>query len=126
MNKLSEKEFRDRIEAIGRARRIFLKTGITDNITEAFRIYQEILAEQKRELWLTSAIHGDRPHTYLDGYDRPECPDCGANMMFRATPKNSAGVQTQLVCSNPECDLVLNSEKSMSDWEKELKKKDED
>jgi hypothetical protein len=125
MNKLTREEFEDRIGAIQRASRIFIESGLTNNITTAFRIYQEVLSDREREIELSTQAQGNRPRTHMDDYERPECPDCGADMLFRGVPKNANKIQTQLVCSNPECDLVLNSEKSIPEWEMELRKKDE-
>lgn len=126
MNKLTQEEFEDRMGAIQRASRIFIESGLTNNITTAFRIYQEVLADRERAVKLTTEANGNRPRTHFDDYERPECPDCGADMLFRGVPKNAANIQTQLVCSNPECDLVLNSEKHILEWEKELRGTNED
>lgn len=126
MNKMEITEFQNRIEAVARARNIFINSGLTNNITDAFTLYQEVLAEQHRDIFLSSAIHGDRPWTIFDEYDRPECPDCGADMLFRGVGENKEGIQIQLVCSNPKCDLVLSSKKTIVEWEKEMRKKNED
>jgi hypothetical protein len=125
MNKLNGEEFKDRIGAELRARRIFIDSGITRNISVAFGIYQNVLAERKRELVLKVGKHGDRPRTWFDQYERPRCPECGAELRFRPVPQNKEGVQMQLVCSSPSCDLVLDVNKTLAEFEKELVKKNE-
>jgi hypothetical protein len=119
MNKLTEQEFQDRIQAVARARKIFINlTG--GNITDAFTLYQEVLAEQERAVIINTLTSGNRPPALFDQYDRPKCPECGADMMFRPLAENLKGIKVQLVCENPECDTVLNSEMSIEDWAKEL------
>ena len=120
MNKLNQEEFQDRIQAVARARRIFIDSGLTKNITEAFTLYQEVLAEQEREIIIDTLTGGNRPPALFDLYDRPECPECGADLMFRPTAPNEEGITVQLVCENPQCDVVLDSMMSIDDWAKEL------
>ncbi len=121
MNQLTEKEFRDRTEAVARARRIFI--NLTEgNITNAFILYQEVLAETERLEWITTAYAGNRPPALFDKYERPKCSECGADLMFRMLKPNDEGFKTQLVCSNPQCDTVFNSEMGIEEWEKELRR----
>lgn len=120
MNHLSQKEFQDRVEAVARAMGIFGKiTG--GNITEAFTLYQKVLAEQDRQVWITTAVSGNRPRALFDLYERPRCPDCESDLLFRPVPENPEGVKTQLVCSNTQCNVVLDSELTLEEWEKELR-----
>ena len=120
MNKLTQQEFQDRIEAVSRARRIFI--NLTDgNITNAFTLYQEVLAERDREVFLKTINSGNRPPALFDRYERPKCPDCGADMMFRPLAANPDGYKVMLSCSSPECQTVLYSENDIDWWEKELK-----
>ena len=119
MNKLTPEEFQDRVEAVARARSIFINlTG--GNLTNAFILYQGVLAEKEREVILSALTHGDRPPALFDKFVRPRCPECGAELMFRTVGENDEGVKVQLVCANPECDTVLNSEMSIEEWTKEL------
>jgi hypothetical protein len=121
MKKLTPEEFQDRVEAIARAEKIFVGSGITNNITEAFKIYQTVFAERERQILLMSE-HLRNPSIF-DKFHRPLCPDCSNEMLFRLVPENDEGVKTQLVCSNPLCDVVLNSDKSVDDWIEVLTKK---
>lgn len=119
MNKLTKEEFQDRVEAMARARKIFIE--LTDhNISNAFIAYQEILAEKDRAIVLDSRKAGNRNMTQFDAYIRPKCPDCNSVMNFRQTGSNEDGIKTQLVCSNRDCDTVLNSELSIDEWMTEL------
>ena len=125
MNKLTEQEFQDRVQAVARARAIFNNlTG--NNITNSFEAYQLILAEQERPLVIDTNIDhpvGTMILSPMDGYQRPKCPDCNSDMRFRQLPQNDEGFKTQLVCSNPKCPLVLNSEDTLEQWIEKLDKK---
>ena len=121
MKNLTLEEFEDRVNALNRARKIFNNlTG--NNISASFEAYQEILAEQKRDV-RTLVDKGNRPKNILDYYNRPECPDCGAEMQIRPLPKNEDNVKTQLVCT--KCNTLLNSDMTLDEWLKELRLKDE-
>lgn len=126
MHRLSEAEFRDRVQAVARARGIFIKSGLTDHIGHAFELYQIILAETERPLTLDTGSAGNRQRTYFDKYERPKCPDCGFDLLIRPVRHNPEGIQFQLVCSNPKHDLILNPPMTLADFEKELVLKDAD
>jgi hypothetical protein len=119
MKKLTREEFDDRMNAIQRARGIFIASGLTKNLTIAFELYQEIFADRERQLTLNSSIETGEHRNIMDNYERIKCPDCQEDMRFRVLPKNDEGIHTQLVCS--KCDLVLDSEKTLQDWMNTLK-----
>jgi len=123
MKKLTREEFQDRLNAICRARKIFIESGLTNNISVAFEIYQELLAEQERKVRITKELADGRIGTMFDDYERVECPECGAVMMFR-TVSGDERFHSQLVCSNPECDAAFFSEKNLEQWRKELVKRE--
>jgi hypothetical protein len=126
MKKLTREEFDDRVQAFIRAEKIFVNSGITDNITTAFRIYQAVLADRERDLHVAPSEHGFIPGSQMNRYERPRCPDCGAFMGFRVVPENAEGVKTQLVCMNGACGLVLDSDLTMPEWQEKLRiRKDE-
>ena len=112
-------EFNKRVNEVNKAYRIF--KPLTNNMTEAFRLYQEVLAEERMELFVSTEVMGNRPLTPMDDVETPLCPDCNSPMRFRIIPPNEENVNTQLVCEN--CDLVLDSEKTIQEWYKILEKK---
>ena len=127
MKEISKDNFSEelnRTDAVLRARNIFIKSGITNNVSVAFELYQSIFAEQERKIFLSTVVAGNRNKTIMDRYERPKCPECGADMMFRKVSDNPDGTKVQLVCQKPDCDTVLNSENDLDWWMKELKKKD--
>jgi hypothetical protein len=123
MKELTQEEFEDRTQAVLRAMHIYVDGGVTKHIGVAFALYQKVCAEREREIFLSTQFHPNRPTTYMDRYERPKCPDCGSDMMFRPVPENAEGIKVQLVCSKTDCDTVLNSENDLDWWMKELKTK---
>ena len=125
MKRLNWEEFNDRLLALDRARKIFIETGLTKNLSIAFEAYQAVFAERERELFLTAQTAPEgigKLHRKFDQYERPKCPDCDADMMFRQVPENPEGIKTQLVCS--KCDVVLNDRNDIQWWMENLRKKD--
>lgn len=90
------------------------------NITTALQLYKDATGDPI-PLFITTK-DADRPLTVMDNYERIPCSECGSDMLFRIVPENDEGYHTQLVCSNSECDTVLNSEYTLQDWMKVLKK----
>jgi hypothetical protein len=121
MKTMNFDEFQHRTNEVNKAYRIF--SPLTNNMTEAFRLYQEVLAEEKMELFVSTAVMGNRPMTPMDDFERPVCPDCNSPMRFRILQPNDEGVNTQLVCEG--CDLVLDSEKTIQEWYQLLEKKND-
>lgn len=120
MNKLTREEFQDRIQALQRAQRIFIETGLTENnISLAFAAYQSILAETERPMTMKAGLHGTRVRTFLDGNKRPACPLCGADVLF-APVKDRDPVKSILSCSNVSCDGLWLSGSPFEDWVKAL------
>lgn len=123
MKKLTFEEFVDRTMAIQRARRIFIDSGLTNNITHAFQAYQEIFAEREREIFININAYMKSASSSMYGkYEYPLCLDCGAVMNLRQVPDNPENIKIQLVCS--KCDTVLNSEEDLQWWMNNLKVKD--
>jgi uncharacterized protein with PIN domain len=122
MKELTQEEFSDRMLAIQRAKKIFVETGLTNNITHAFEAYQEIFAERERQIFIATNMFSNRPRTVMDKYERPKCPECNEDMQFRIIPENDEGIKTQLVCT--KCDTVLSSENDLQWWMENLQVKD--
>jgi len=126
MKKLTTGEFHDRLQAIVRARKIFIP-HLTENITIAFEIYQEMLAEQERKLQLAE----ERKHDFgiLADKMRPICPECGNELFLRliGIPKGSQnihGYKSCWVCNTGECAHEDYSFNNLQDWLRELKTKE--
>lgn len=119
MNRLTRQEFQDRVEAVARARKIFgeLTEG---NITRAFEAYQVILAEQDREV-IISTVMGNRPPSPLDQFERPKCLECGSDILFRPLLPNKERWKTMLECSNPQCMERCYSDMSIDEWVEEMR-----
>lgn len=119
MKKLTKEEFNDRIQALQRAKKIFLP--LTDgNITLAFEAYQEILAEQERRINVSAKQVVGMTTSPFNNLERPKCPECGEVMNLRPVPANDEGINSQLVCANPKCDTVLDSELTLQQWMEKL------
>ncbi len=125
MKELTQEEFTDRTLAILRSQKIFIDSGVTNNITTAFILYQQVCAEREREIFISTNRYGKTPRTFMDRYERVNCPDCNYDMQFRMVPDNPDGIKIQLVCSNELCDTVLNSPNDITWWMKNLRVKDE-
>ncbi len=123
MKELTKEDFEDRSLAVLRARNIFIDSSVTKNISIAFELYQKVCADREREIFVTTQIYRNHPRTVMDKYERPLC-ECGSMMMFRLVPPNDEGIKCQLVCSNEECDIVLNSDNDLDWWMSNLRIKD--
>jgi uncharacterized protein with PIN domain len=123
MKKLTYTEFMVRINEVNKARKIFIHSGITDNITKAFELYQEILAddELKQDVSVSTHIMGRRAQTIFDDYQRPKCPECNIDLRIRLNPTDENGKQwnTAWVCET--CYAEFYSDNTVNDWMRELK-----
>lgn len=120
MKVMIEEEFEDRVSAVVRARKIFIDSGLTNNISKAFLLYQEVVAERDRQLFLSGNFYGNKLGG-ADRFERPICPDCKSIMLFREVSENKEGIKTQLVCANWDCDTVYDSELTMKEWQEKLR-----
>jgi hypothetical protein len=122
MKKLSYEDFQHRINEVNKAARIF--APLTNNVSEAFKLYQEVLAEEKMEVFVTTATHGNRPLTPLDDYERPKCPECEdkPDLRLRINARDIDGKiwPTSWICV--KCNAEFYSEKTAKEWMEELAK----
>ena len=126
MKRLTQEEFTAHLEreaAIMRARNIFIKSDITNNITVAFELYQKVLAETERPIY-AEPIYGKTELSVFDTLPRVPCPACNSPMYIRRVPPNDEGVLTQLVCSSETCQEVLDTDKTVEEWIEILKEED--
>jgi hypothetical protein len=137
MRNLRWDEFQDRIEALARARKIFIP-HITKSITTAFELYQEVLAEGRRKVALETKAEGNRTRRFMDDFIRPRCPECGAELYLRIidigicphtgrqSPANAKGWRSCWLCEKGDCIYEAYSKKTLKDWVKELPLKEVD
>ncbi|HOO41242.1 MAG TPA: hypothetical protein PK653_07355 [Syntrophales bacterium] len=126
MKQLTKEEFEDRLLALQRAKRIFIETGLTKNISVAFEVYQQVLAEKDRPVYLNSLIDAGRRGSPLDEYERPLCPECGTPMfiqIFKFHPDSK--VKSRIFCPARGCDTAYNSDKTLEQWKDALVKRKE-
>lgn len=110
------------MEAIQRAKRIFIDSGLTNNISIAFEIYQEVLAERERALFISDQYRDYRPGGTLAKYERIPCPECDSNMHIALIEPDADGNKTSVACT--KCRLTLLSEKSVEEWKVVLERRD--
>lgn len=127
MKRISFEEFQDRTKTIAKARRIFIP-HLTKNITIAFELYQEVLAEQERDHFLTTITGGRALMTWMDQYERPSCPSCKEPLYLRVINiprrvQNRRGWKTCWECLGPNCTYEEYSKKSVGEWMKRLKRR---
>jgi hypothetical protein len=114
---MTYEEFQERKKLINKAQDMFPDER---NVTIAVRLYEQATGEVIG--MLNTKEHGHRKPTVMDDYERIPCEVCGADMMFRNLQENEEGFHSQLVCSNPQCDTILNSEFTLQEWMEVLKK----
>lgn len=122
MKKLSYAEFQKRVDEVNRASKIF--APITNNVTEAFEFYQQILAddEEKMKVTVSTAEFGNGPMTPMDDFERPRCPECDTNLRLKVgkvLDGDGKEWPTAWVCE--KCKAEFYSEKTAEEWMKELK-----
>jgi len=135
MKELTMDEFVDRMNTIARARKIFIKSGITKNITDAFTLYQEVLADHHRDVFLHTYVEGSHPKTFVDqNYIRPQCPECRSQRRGKQPlylriinmpkgPQNMYGYKSAWICMHPKCIYEEFSYKTLDDWMNTLPRK---
>jgi len=73
-----------RSAAVKAARKKYITTGQTKNISEAFRWYIEAHPEECAGIPATiTTREKDRPRTIMDEHERPPCPRCGNPLFFQ-------------------------------------------
>lgn len=122
MKVMSKQEFTSRHEAVLRAKKIYIESGITNNITTAFELYQEILSDMDREIFITGDRLGPEYRKLMSR--RPidhsrVCPDCKSIAQIRSMPPtgrdNLYGWKSAWFCLNVECCWEEFSRRTMQD-----------
>jgi hypothetical protein len=118
MKKLTYTEFEKRITEVAKARRIFIP-HLTKSITDAFAMYQEVLANEKMAVFL-STENGNRPATPLDDFVRPKCPECSREMRLHVKVVDINGKAWESAWRCESCILDIYSDKTIYEWMNEL------
>jgi hypothetical protein len=122
MKKIDFTEFQKRINEVNKAYRIF--KPLTNNMTEAFRLYQEVLAEEKMEVVVSSATGGNRPVTPMDDFERPQCPECQIDLRLRVGAKDENEKEWNTAWYCEKCKAEFYSDKTVQEWMNELQRRD--
>jgi len=118
--------FKRRAEDVVRARKIFIKGGVTKNISIAYTLYREMLLDDDRLAAMPERLnlldHGLVPDSTFN-VNRPGCPDCGAGLYLRAIylPKGPGNLWGWKSCW--ECSRCLYEDynlKTVLEWREEL------
>ena len=122
MKKLTYEEFSRRINEVNKAYRIF--KPLTNNMTDAFRLYQEVLAEEKMQVFVSSATGGNRPVTPMDDFERPKCPECQIDLRLRVGAKDENEKEWNTAWFCEQCKAEFYSDKTVQEWMNELQRRD--
>ena len=76
IKKIDREKFIEDTTAILDARRIFIDSNVTKNITVAYELYQEVLAEKE----IKPKTQNPKLRTSII------CPECGSNNVIRVKP----------------------------------------
>ena len=114
MKNLDFKEFKNRTSEVAKARKIFIP-HITKNITVAFQLYQEILAEEQM------AVTIGKINTPFGNIERPRCDECDAEMQLNPMPKKIGEkiYPSSWIC---KCGVEEYTDKTPEQWYEELRK----
>ena len=112
---MTSDEYQRRLRVIAKAMQLYGEAA-QGNTTVAL----QMLNEPGFEIFLPAEAFQGLTGSEFDRYERIICPECGEVMNLRRVNPNEEHINTQLVCSNPLCDTVLDSELTVDDWRKEL------
>ena len=118
MKQVDFQAFHDKAAAIARARRIFIP-HFTNNITFAYELYQEMLAEHQRQVRVNTLSAGHQPPSVIDQLGRLTCLKCDTPMALRIL--SNGKFKTQWEC--PRCTYKRRSKKTLNDWIDHLRKR---
>ena len=115
----------DRYALISDARKKYIATGKTINISEAVEMYWKAHPKKCAGFPLTiSPRDVIRPRTILDGYERPKCRKCGADMGWQGGCATCKGPLKKNVWICEECGFKLFTKASLIEAISKLKRKE--
>jgi len=114
MKNLNYEEFQERISEVAKSRKIFIP-HITKNISIAFELYQEALAEEQMDVMISKI------NTPFGNIERPRCDECDTELKLDTMPRHIEGnfYPTTWICE--ECGTEYYTEKTANEWYEELK-----
>lgn len=114
----------DRMFKLREAKRMFPEEK---SVEVQLTLYNKTLPLGERiPLRVSTTTHGMKSPTYNEIVNMPMCPKCEkAELTIKRLPLNKDGFLSQLYCTNPECDLILNSEYPVEHWLYEIRKENE-
>jgi len=117
MKKLNLGEFQARINEVAKARDIFIKTGVTNNITVAYHMYLKVFDKDEMDVMISGI------NTPWGNITRPTCDECGEEMKLNPMPRKIGDTiyPTSWIC---KCGVEEYTEKTVEEWFKELKIED--
>jgi hypothetical protein len=123
MKRIPYDEFIKRTIEVSKARKIFIESGLTKNISDAFFLYQEILAEEKMEVFVSTMVAGNRAMSPIDDYVRPQCPECNIDLRLILNPVDEFGKQWPTGWYCEKCLITFYQDKNVVELMQELEKK---
>jgi len=111
----------DRDTVIERARIVYMDSGVTNNITEALRLYLRDVAGPDEQVPLFISSPEQHQMREVLKFGRPECDFCKAEMFFRICAVDQHGTThaTAWVCKN--CGYEFYSDMTPKQWLKVLR-----
>jgi len=109
-----------REEIIAQAKKLYIKTGITRNITEALDLYlkNDASADEQISLYITSPeIH--RIAATL-AQIRPTCDECDSELFLQVHARDPNGKMHATAWACKSCGLVEYSDLTPAEWLEEL------
>jgi len=114
----------ERDEIIQRAREKYIDTGLTRNVTEALRLYLANDASPDEQIPLYITTPEIRRMREILKQIRPRCDDCDGELQMQTNALDRDGKKypTAWICK--KCGMIYYSDKSLSEWLKELNHED--
>ena len=110
-----------REEMLQKARDVYVRSGITRNITEALRLYLANDAGQDEQIPLFITTPEIHQVSEILKQIRPRCDDCNSELFLKTGAQDPEGKRypTAWICKN--CGIEIYSDLSPAEWLEELK-----
>jgi uncharacterized protein with PIN domain len=121
MKKLSFEDFNTRMLEIQKARKIFVDSGLTNNISIAFEAYRELLMSDEDKEKYPERINSKSEKTPFDGLNVPKCDECGNSLKLTVNSKDIEGNTHRTAWKCKKCGMIYYSDKTSTEWYQILK-----